>query len=311
MIEKDKLFAAVYANPDDDGPRSVLADLLQEQGDPRGEFIALQLARGRGGKKTRRESQLLKPNLRTWLGPLLSAIPNKGLVYERGFVAKCLLHHHRESTLPYLVHREWATVEEVSFGVWKGSTQPLADALPALRALSDLEWGDSIPSHPKLERVGLKFFNDENVDHLLSLDVPALRLLTVRHCHAEIPAIKRLQKSPLAKQLGLSLDINEDEADWIALMSNRKLPRAGVSMYGSPWRLWFEGDRITAEYWWADLYSTAGAALAAMLKHVPKPERWHVTIGRDVTIPRGLSTTLSKFKSHVVEPAEKFEKKSK
>ncbi|MBA2541405.1 MAG: TIGR02996 domain-containing protein [Deltaproteobacteria bacterium] len=40
-----ELFAAVYASPDDDGPRSVLADLLQEQGDPRGEFIALQLAR--------------------------------------------------------------------------------------------------------------------------------------------------------------------------------------------------------------------------------------------------------------------------
>jgi uncharacterized protein (TIGR02996 family) len=40
----EALFAAVYANPRDDGPRSVLADALLERGDPRGELIAKQLA---------------------------------------------------------------------------------------------------------------------------------------------------------------------------------------------------------------------------------------------------------------------------
>lgn len=35
---------AIRANPDDDAPRLVYADLLSERGDPRGEFIALQCA---------------------------------------------------------------------------------------------------------------------------------------------------------------------------------------------------------------------------------------------------------------------------
>src|SRR5688572_3877052 len=38
----DELFAAVYADPADTSLRLVLADALQEKGDPRGEFIALQ-----------------------------------------------------------------------------------------------------------------------------------------------------------------------------------------------------------------------------------------------------------------------------
>jgi uncharacterized protein (TIGR02996 family) len=41
------LLAAVLAAPDDDAPRQVYADWLMERGDPRGEFIALQLKLGR------------------------------------------------------------------------------------------------------------------------------------------------------------------------------------------------------------------------------------------------------------------------
>src|SRR5206468_162610 len=46
----ERLFAAVAAAPDDDEPRHVLADHLQELGDPRGELIALQLS-GKGPKR--------------------------------------------------------------------------------------------------------------------------------------------------------------------------------------------------------------------------------------------------------------------
>ena len=45
----DALLADIYANPDDDAPRLVYADLLLERDDPRGELIRLQLERGRGG----------------------------------------------------------------------------------------------------------------------------------------------------------------------------------------------------------------------------------------------------------------------
>lgn len=46
--DDEALLAAIYAAPDDDGPRMVFADALTERGDARGEFIALQLGRARG-----------------------------------------------------------------------------------------------------------------------------------------------------------------------------------------------------------------------------------------------------------------------
>ena len=51
----DALLAAIYADPDDDAPRHVLADALIDRGDPRGEFISMQLARGRKDVRIARE----------------------------------------------------------------------------------------------------------------------------------------------------------------------------------------------------------------------------------------------------------------
>ena len=44
----EDFYAEIWAKPKDDGPREVFADWLIEQGDPRGELIALQIARARG-----------------------------------------------------------------------------------------------------------------------------------------------------------------------------------------------------------------------------------------------------------------------
>ncbi len=69
----DALLAAIYASPADDAPRGVYADWLTAHGDPRGEFIALQLARAAGTLTpagARREHALLMKHWRTWLGPL-------------------------------------------------------------------------------------------------------------------------------------------------------------------------------------------------------------------------------------------------
>ena len=70
MSLTDDLYAAVYATPFDDAPRSVLADHLQELGDPRGELIALQLARADADPPSDRETELLDAHRRAWLGRL-------------------------------------------------------------------------------------------------------------------------------------------------------------------------------------------------------------------------------------------------
>src|SRR5688572_11671410 len=54
-----KLLDAIWADPDDDGPRLVYADWLMERGHPHGELIALQCERARrGGRVTEREVEL-------------------------------------------------------------------------------------------------------------------------------------------------------------------------------------------------------------------------------------------------------------
>jgi len=59
MSREAELRAAIRANPDDDGPRLVYADLLAERDDPRGELIQLQLATDDDPDRDAREKRLL------------------------------------------------------------------------------------------------------------------------------------------------------------------------------------------------------------------------------------------------------------
>lgn len=75
------LYELVCAAPDDDQPRRVLADYLQERGDPRGELIALALA----GEDT---DELVATHGRRWLHPLADVLPATTWRFERGFLAR-------------------------------------------------------------------------------------------------------------------------------------------------------------------------------------------------------------------------------
>ncbi|HEY0250674.1 MAG TPA: TIGR02996 domain-containing protein, partial [Kofleriaceae bacterium] len=71
------LLEAVYADPASDGAREVYADHLLGEGDPRGEFIQLQLQRAAGRTSpagVKREAALLKKHAKTWLGSLAKVI---------------------------------------------------------------------------------------------------------------------------------------------------------------------------------------------------------------------------------------------
>jgi uncharacterized protein (TIGR02996 family) len=85
------LLAEVKAQPDDDAPRLILADWLQDQGDPRGELIHLQVVRARLAEDDprwvelrRRELQLLRRHVHDWLGPLADLAGH--WYFERGFI---------------------------------------------------------------------------------------------------------------------------------------------------------------------------------------------------------------------------------
>jgi uncharacterized protein (TIGR02996 family) len=100
----EDFLAAIAADPDSDELRLVYADFLQEQNDPRGEFISLQIQRAmleRQGQKSspdalKREKQLLKTHQKEWLQVFGGAFRLDDLHWERGFLSKAELKY----TLP-------------------------------------------------------------------------------------------------------------------------------------------------------------------------------------------------------------------
>jgi len=112
------LEAAVFAAPDDDAPRLVLADQLQLSGDPRGEFIALQIAATRGELRPKdrgRMNAFAKKQRARLLGPLADWIMVDGLVFERGFPARGAMRNNAQTAFPEV--DAWSTFVELTMAV--------------------------------------------------------------------------------------------------------------------------------------------------------------------------------------------------
>jgi len=129
IAPKQDPLLAVYAEPADLGRRQVLADVLLEQGDPRGEFISLQLARA----SPKRQKALLKQHSNKWLGRLQPLAEDP--VFEDGFVAELTVNLALKLNqyLLTLDAPEWATVRRVPKGpprLAPTSLLALNDALP-------------------------------------------------------------------------------------------------------------------------------------------------------------------------------------
>jgi uncharacterized protein (TIGR02996 family) len=103
MSDSEAFLHEIIAAPDDDAPRLVYADWLEEQGDPRGEFIRLQCELARepvqpsrldplekdfvhdGPAELRiREAELLREHERQWLGSVAEHCSK--WMFHRGFV---------------------------------------------------------------------------------------------------------------------------------------------------------------------------------------------------------------------------------
>jgi uncharacterized protein (TIGR02996 family) len=92
MPDAEAFLRAIIASPDDDGPRLVYADWLEENGEPeRAEFIRVQIELARNGIEGRaelreRENQLLKRYRRYWYDETATLLPEHGFLFRRGFV---------------------------------------------------------------------------------------------------------------------------------------------------------------------------------------------------------------------------------
>ncbi len=103
------LLAAVHQAPSADSPRLVFADALTEQGDSRGEFIALQFAHAEGelplGKREHMQ-RLLAASGRAWFDGLEGQVAPQA-VFHKGFLSEVRL----ATRTPVPTPRAWSTIE--------------------------------------------------------------------------------------------------------------------------------------------------------------------------------------------------------
>lgn len=114
------LYAPVWEAPKDLARRQVLADALLERGDPRGEFISLQLA----GASPARQRALIKTHGHAWLGALADVIDWKRAspVFEQGFVSELSVLAVKPGQFNLVKDAvEWATVRRVREGLQRFS----------------------------------------------------------------------------------------------------------------------------------------------------------------------------------------------
>lgn len=124
--EVEARFPEVLAAYDEDAPRLVVADLLSERGDPRGEFISLQVADARQAPdpaRTARLAQLLREHASAWLPP---GVHPQRFQFRRGFAHRLTWFGATDTA-----HPEWRFVRHL--GWMPGTARP-----PLTAGLQDL-----------------------------------------------------------------------------------------------------------------------------------------------------------------------------
>lgn len=248
--DEQSLLAAIFANPADDAPRHVLADLLQEKNDPLGQFIALQLA---GDEKA--ANKLLKANAKKWVG-VLGPVLGADVEFRRGFpaVGKTKFRHQADAE-KYGALPEWATLEQLEWGtptpIPKGQTPYCRFIGPAFRHLRHAD-GPYLPSLLEasapwgLESLSVSV-RDSNDVRALGEKLPAL-----------FPKLKRLV-------------FWNAKPEWLAAMPNSsQLDELGTGGFVDDW----------APHW-GTLQGLGAKTLTIMVRHLTGDSAWRFTRGRD------------------------------
>jgi uncharacterized protein (TIGR02996 family) len=259
----EALFSEIYASPDDNALRAVLADALMEAGNPRGEFIALQLQEDAASQKKARA--LLKLYEKEWLGPFDRILSRQSLVWKRGFIEEAAL----SSTMKAIHERdvlelpEWSTIKVLTT-VYE-SQIPLQPALKNLVELRQLGLSAaaqlaglrhryairrlSITTAYTAEREKLWLDFSETLKKSQSL--PELQQLEIGIywlTPAQISGLSWFQGT-----LIISSDLNHIE-QWQLLMKNPKAPLK-ITMQQNGLKIVLEGSKATITIpslsWWS------------------------------------------------------------
>ena len=183
--ETRALFDLVYGAPEDDRPRQVLADHLQQRGDPLGEYLALVLAGGATDKAAvaARVRELEARHGRAWLGPLAAIAHPEHVVFGRGFPRELRVHVPDDAVAAAVRGvGAWGTVELLRF--LPASRQPFSRAMTALRDVGPLDANGlsalaGLGGALRIERVHVVIEDGAMLLRLVEAALPGLRTLAV------------------------------------------------------------------------------------------------------------------------------------
>lgn len=150
----DAMYEAVLAAPHELDRRRVLADALLEAGDPRGEFITLQLETSARARK--RAQKLLERHRRHFLGRLAGVVLEGTDEWRHGFVVAA----HVRLMGDHVELKDWATIERLVGFLTPCEPKELAS--PNLRRLRELEL---MPS--ELERYAAPWVREAQLQRLI------------------------------------------------------------------------------------------------------------------------------------------------
>ncbi len=196
------LLEAVYEDPTSDSARAVYADALSDAGDPRGEFITVQLGLAKNPTDAglrKREKQLHDAHGLQWLGPLAQFVKTRHR-FERGFLAEAVIDFKLGERADELAGLPvWSTVHTFDGPANIG----LHSVMRSLRSL-----GFSVNADGS-ERAGELLAGTTRPievlrlvgDHPSALTCPALPRLRDLTVKDDLPFLVTLLTSPVAKRL--------------------------------------------------------------------------------------------------------------
>jgi uncharacterized protein (TIGR02996 family) len=202
------LFELVYAAPDDDTPRIVLADHLLGKSDPLGEYLSLALSRADVALEKDvldRMSVLEIENITRWLGPIADVAPPERAELARGFVRTVAVHLADDAVADRVVAApEWGTVERLWF--LPQSRQRLSPKMRALRSVGPLDAAGikelaRVSGALALERLYVTPDNDEAYELLAKLELPTLRRLGIGGFPGGISTESAVRSNPFTGQM--------------------------------------------------------------------------------------------------------------
>ncbi len=258
----DELLEQIFVRPDDVGLRAVYGDALTQLGDPRGEFIALELS---GARQSPQQVKLLKRFSQVWSGPLDAFFEKDKRRFEGGFLSGGELSDFSFQPTPdVMALREWKLFTSL--------------ILP-------YRLGTALLLHPNLARVrDVEVTGAIQLPELLEREWAFSRLMVRGQKGFDLRSLRAAQCCPQLQVLGLRLETEAlalEALQWVrsapVLERIRQFEVANVTRVPGAWWMAIDASPVPSllfgpDFFWTfaferDARGRLGALRCAMTPH--------------------------------------------